>query len=79
MSDFVTLWTLTLQAPLSMGILQARILEGVALRFSGGSSIVSCIGRWFLYYWRRLGIGKHRLVIVNAVNLATSRRLRYSK
>ena len=35
---FVTLWTVACQAPLSMGILQARILEWLAMPFSGGSS-----------------------------------------
>ena len=35
---FVTLWTVACQAPLSMGILQARILEWVAMPFSRGSS-----------------------------------------
>ena len=35
---FATLWTLALEAPLSMGILQARILEWVALPFSRGFS-----------------------------------------
>ena len=35
---FATLWTLGLEAPLSMGILQARILEWVALPFSRGFS-----------------------------------------
>ena len=44
------LWTVAHQAPLSMGILQARILEWVAMPFSRGSSWprdrtrVSCIG-----------------------------------
>ena len=39
------------------GILQARILEWVAMSFSRGSSrprdwtCVSCIGRWILYCW----------------------------
>ena len=33
-SDSVTLWTMACQAPLSMGILQARILEWVAIWFS---------------------------------------------
>ena len=28
---FVTLWTVACQAPLSMGVLQARILEWVAM------------------------------------------------
>ena len=31
MSDTVTLWTVAHQAPLSMGILQARILEWVPM------------------------------------------------
>ena len=35
---FVTPWTVTRQAPLSIGILQARILEWVALSSSKGSS-----------------------------------------
>ena len=35
---FVTLWTVAHQAPLFMGILQARILEWVAMPFSRGSS-----------------------------------------
>ena len=35
---FATLWTVPLEAPLSMGILQARILEWVAFPFSRGSS-----------------------------------------
>ena len=44
------------------GILQARILEWVAISFSRGSSQprdqtwvswVSCIGRWILYHWAR--------------------------
>ena len=33
-----TPWTVTLQAPLSMGTLQARILERVAMPFSRGYS-----------------------------------------
>ena len=35
---FLTLWAVALQAPLSMGILQARILEWVAMLSSRGSS-----------------------------------------
>ena len=35
---FVTLWTIACQAPLSMGILQVRILERVAMPSSKGSS-----------------------------------------
>ena len=34
MSDSATLWTVARQAPLFMGILQARILEWVAISFS---------------------------------------------
>ena len=54
---FVTPWTVAPQAPLSMGILQARILQWVALPSSGGSSqpkdqtrvsYIFCIGRWVL-------------------------------
>ena len=56
---FATLWTVAHQAPLSMGILQARILEWVAMPLSMGSSQpsdqtcvskISCIGRQFLYH-----------------------------
>ena len=55
---FATPWTVARQAPLSMGILQARILEWVAIPFSRGSSqprdgtcvfYVSCIGRQVLH------------------------------
>ena len=55
---FATLWTVVRQAPLSMGILQARILEWVAMPSSRGSSqprdgtwvsYVSGIGRQVLY------------------------------
>ena len=35
---FVTLWTVARQAPLSVGILQARILAWVATPFSRGPS-----------------------------------------
>ena len=35
---FATLWTVASQAPLSMGILLAKILEWVAISFSRGSS-----------------------------------------
>ena len=37
-SDSATPWTVALQAPLSMGILQARMLEWVAIPSSKGSS-----------------------------------------
>ena len=51
---FVTPWTVAHQAPLSMGILQARILEWAAISFSRGSSqprdqtqVSHIIGRFF--------------------------------
>ena len=53
---FVTPGTVARQAPLSMGLSQERILEGVAISFSRGSSRprdqthISCIGRWVLYH-----------------------------
>ena len=52
---FVTLWSVTFQAPLSLRILQARILGWVAMPSSWGSSwprdwncisYISFIGRW---------------------------------
>ena len=55
---FATLWTVASQAPLSMGILQARMLKWVAISSSRESSqprdltcisYVSCIGRQVLY------------------------------
>ena len=54
-----TPWTAAYQAPVC-GILSARILEGVAISYSMGSSrprdqthisCVSCIGRQVLYHW----------------------------
>ena len=56
---FMTLQTIALQASLSMGIVQARILEWGAMPSSRGSSwprdqtcvsYVSCIGRRVLYH-----------------------------
>ena len=56
---FVTPWTVVCHASLSIGILQARILEWVATSYSGGSSQardwthvfwVPCIGRQVLYH-----------------------------
>jgi len=54
MSDSVTPWTIASQVPLSLGILQAKILEWVAMPSSRGSSPpgdgtqVSCFaGRFF--------------------------------
>ena len=61
---FLTLWTVARQAPLSMGILQISILEGVAVPSSRGSfqprdwthvSYISCVGRRVLYQQRHLG------------------------
>ena len=54
---FVTPWTVARQDPLSMGILQARILEWVASSFSRESSQprnwtqVSCIANRFFTIW----------------------------
>ena len=49
-----TPWTVALQAPLSLGVLQARILEWVAISFSRGSSqprdqtqVSHIVGRFF--------------------------------
>ena len=56
-SSFATPWTVAHQAPLSMGILQARILEWVAISSSRGSSRtrdwthIFCIGRRIPYCW----------------------------
>ena len=56
---FTILWTVARQAPLSMGILQARTLKWVAIPFTRGSflprdrtcvSYVSWIGRQILYH-----------------------------
>ena len=62
-----TLWAFTCQAPLSSGVLQARILAWVAMHSSRESSqpknpnrvsYVYCIGREFLYHQR------HRLWLI---------------
>ena len=79
---FVTPWTVARQAPLSMGILQARILEWVAMPSSRGSSrprdqthmsYISCIGRRVLYHWRQTGRPQVAgpLVVFRKVLLAT--------
>ena len=61
---FVTLWAIACQAPLPMGILQARILEWEAGPSSRRSSqprdhtqvsYISCIGRWVLHHYHHLG------------------------
>ena len=55
--SFVTPWIKAHQAPLVHGILQARILEWVAISFSGDSSQpgdwtrISCISKQILYHW----------------------------
>ena len=46
---FVILWTAAYQAPLSMGILQARILKWVAMPFSRESSWLRNLIRVFLH------------------------------
>ena len=54
---FMILQTVSHQAPPTMGILQARILEWVAILFSRGSSqprdqtCISCIAGGFLTVW----------------------------
>ena len=54
---FVTPWTIAHQVLLSSGILKSRILVGVAIPFSKGSSWprdqtqVSCIARRFFTIW----------------------------
>ena len=58
-SNSATSWTVAYHAPLSMGILQARILEHVAIPFSRESSWprdgtqVSCIAGWFFTVWAK--------------------------
>ena len=57
MSDSAIPWTTARQVSLSMGILQARMLEWVAISFSRETSwprdwtCVSCFSRRVLYYW----------------------------
>ena len=58
---FATPWTIAHQAPLSIGILQARIVEWVAMPSSRGSSQprdwtqVSCIAGRFFYHLSHQG------------------------
>ena len=62
---FATPWTVACQGPLSMGILQARILEWVAMPSSRGSSQprdgtqISCIAGGFLILSEAPGKPKH--------------------
>ena len=65
---FATPWTIAYHVPLPMGILQARILEWVAISFSRGSSQprdrtpVSCIaGRRFTLWATREALWKFLL------------------
>ena len=44
-------WTVAHQAPLSMGILQARILEWVPMPYSRGSNPCLPHCRWILYHY----------------------------
>ena len=60
------------QAPLSVGILQARILEWVALPSSRGSSqrrnrtqVSHTAGRFFFYYLSHQGSPKHQMAVEN--------------
>ena len=61
---FTTPWAVACQAPFAHGILQARILECVAMTSSrefflprdwNPASYVSFTGRWFLYHYGHLG------------------------
>ena len=56
MSDFVIPWTVACQT-LSMGILQARILEWVSMAFSRGSSQPR---NWILHCWQILYCLSHQ-------------------
>jgi len=56
-NSFAIPWTITHQAPLSMGFPREEYWSGVAIFYSRGSSWpgdqthVSCIGKRILYYW----------------------------
>ena len=63
---YVAPWTAAYPFPLSTEILQARILERVAISFSRGSSrprdqtpvsCISCSGWWLLYHCAKVGQG----------------------
>ena len=62
MSDSCSPWTVARQAPLSIGILQARILEWVAMPSSRESSqprdFLHC--RWILYHLNHQGSLSHQ-------------------
>ena len=89
---FATPWTVAHQAPLSVGILQARTLEWVAMPSSRGSSqprdrihysYVFCIGRQVLYLPCHLGCSIWRLgcryLLGSAVGIPKCRRRRRSR
>ena len=89
---FATPWTVAHQAPLSVGILQARTLEWVAMPSSRGSfqprdrihvSYVFCIGRQVLYLQHHLGHSIWRLgwgyLLGSAVGIPKCRRRRRSR
>ena len=70
---FVTLWTVACQAPLSLGILQATILEWVAMTSSRGPSQprdwtqVSCnAGRFFASWATREALSLHYLEFIKS-------------
>ena len=82
---FVTPWTAARQAPLSMGILQARTLEWAAMPSSRGSSrprgqtcvsYVSCFDRKVLFQWHNLGSPKFHLYTCRNVNPIIGRLLK---
>ena len=60
-NSFAIPWTVTHQAPLSVGFPREEYYSGVAIFHSRGSSWprhqtqVSCIGRQILYYWTTRG------------------------
>ena len=69
---FLTLWTIACQIPLSMGILQAGILEWTVMSSSRGPSpprdqtqisYVSCFGSQVLYHQHHLGSSQYVYVI----------------
>ena len=68
---FVTPWTVAHQARLSLGLLQARILEWVAILFSRGTSQprnrtgVSCIAGRFFTGWATREVHPYQYVVSN--------------
>ena len=79
----MTLWTVTRQAPLSMGILQARIVERFAVPSSRGFltqgsnlrllHLPALAGRFFTTeMWKRLGGGEGNLLFVSRTHFIPS-------